>query len=339
MEVAFLYLTLYGFGHLLIETVSASIFFVYLTNSNFVISSNSFYYILYICFSFASQSVIGLIVDIFNTPRSTCLLGIASIFIALLLFSSNPLVALVLAAAGNALFHVGGGGLSLRLTPNKAFGPGLFVAPGAIGLLFGTLIGKSSIFPTIFFQLALASLFVTLLLFSPNLKSDHIPTRHPNYFTFSIIFLLVSICIRGTIGLSLPFAWKSQTHLLFLLTGFIFLGKALGGLLADKYGWTRVSILALILSAPLNFLGINYPSLGLAGAFLFNITMSVTITAVANLLPNRPAFSFGLGSLALAIGALPVYLNFPLLPVWVLTILTLISASLLLFSLTHLNKY
>ena len=82
-----------------------------------------------------------------------------------------------------------------------------------------------------------------------------------------------------------------------------FLGKGLGGVLADRFGWIRIAVGALLASSPLLSFGASNPVAGLAGLFLFNMTMPVTLVATANALPRWPGFAFGLTCLALIIGA------------------------------------
>ena len=100
------------------------------------------------------------------------------------------------------------------------------------------------------------------------------------------------------VGTLLVLPWKTDFNLLLMLTSAVVLGKAFGGILADKFGWIKIAIPALIISAPLLFLGPNYVALGILGAFLFNFTMPVTLTALANTLPGKSGFAFGLTTLA-----------------------------------------
>ena len=59
-----------------------------------------------------------------------------------LLVGFRPAVPVVLAGLGNALFHVGGGVVSLNLTPKRATAPGIFVAPGGLGTCGGNRRGQ-----------------------------------------------------------------------------------------------------------------------------------------------------------------------------------------------------
>jgi hypothetical protein len=79
----------------------------------------------------------------------------------------------------------------------------------------------------------------------------------------------------------------------------------LGGLAADRLGWTRAGVVTLLLSTPLLslFLG-NVPS-AVIGTLLFQTTMPITLMAVYRIVPREPGLAFGLTALALLIGAVP----------------------------------
>jgi FSR family fosmidomycin resistance protein-like MFS transporter len=81
----------------------------------------------------------------------------------------------------------------------------------------------------------------------------------------------------------------------------------LGGVLGDRYGWKRIAVAGLLAAAPLLSFFPAVPALTIAGAFCFNLTMPVTLTAIANMLPGRAGFAFGLTTLALIVGALPAF--------------------------------
>jgi hypothetical protein len=124
------------------------------------------------------------------------------------------------------------------------------------------------------------------------------------------LLLLITICIRSAVGLSMNFPWKSNTVLLLLLTLSIALGKGLGGFLSDYFGWIRIAAGGLAVSAFLLFFGTDFPVAGIGGIFLFNMTMPVTLVAISNLLPGRSGFSFGLTTFALVAGALPTFFKY-----------------------------
>lgn len=267
--------------------------------------------ILYNVLAFGLQAVFGLVTDYLHSPKITALSGCVLTGISAVIFSFSPVLAVILISIGNALFHVGGGSISLNLTPKKATAPGIFVAPGAIGVLVGTLIGKSGNYVAWQFVLLLFILCVIILLVKePEIdygRQSLDQKNKVNYFELILVLVLLSVAVRSLVGSVLIFPWKSEMLLLVVLTVAVVLGKSLGGILADRFGWMRIGIGSLLLSIPLLVFGANIPFLAIAGIFLFNITMPVTLVTISNILPGRSAFAFGLASLALIFGALPVF--------------------------------
>jgi FSR family fosmidomycin resistance protein-like MFS transporter len=89
----------------------------------------------------------------------------------------------------------------------------------------------------------------------------------------------------------------------------VVLGKALGGVLADRHGFAPVAVGALLASLPLLVLAPSSPAAGILGMLVFNMTMPVTLAVMANVLPERPGFAFGLTCTALVAGGLPPLLR------------------------------
>jgi FSR family fosmidomycin resistance protein-like MFS transporter len=129
--------------------------------------------------------------------------------------------------------------------------------------------------------------------------------------------------------------WKSDLALLAALTAAVVAGKMAGGLLADRFGWRRVAVTALVGSLPLLALGTSSPAAGIAGVLLFNMTMPVTLAAVAAVLPRgSEGFAFGLTCLALFCGSVPALLGLPLTATpWLPATLILPAAAALWFAL------
>jgi FSR family fosmidomycin resistance protein-like MFS transporter len=83
-------------------------------------------------------------------------------------------------------------------------------------------------------------------------------------------------------------------------------GKILGGALADRIGWRRWVVGALLLAAPLLALGARSLPLLLLGVALLQSATPVGLALSAQLLPHRPATAAGLAlGLAIAIGGFP----------------------------------
>jgi len=305
-------LLVYGIAHAVVDGICAAVIFSILKNQ--IVSTTAFIsmVILYNALAFGLQALFGLVTDYFKSPRAAAFLGCVLTGLSALTLLSSPIIAIILAGLGNALFHIGGGCISLNLTPKKAAAPGIFVAPGALGLLVGTLLGKNGqfiIWPAI---LILVILCITMFIIKKpgmNYKQEEIGGSEFNYFEFILLLVLLSIAIRSLVGSVLIFPWKTNIDLLIVLTGAVVLGKGLGGILADKFGWIKIAVGALVLSIPFLVFGANIPFFAIVGMFLFNITMPITLVVISNIFPGRPGFAFGLTTLALIIGTIPAFFS------------------------------
>ncbi len=303
-------LLVYGIAHALVDMVCAGVLFSVVNTQLFGVVIMSGLIITYNLLAFGLQIFVGFFTDFLKIPRLTALAGLILTGIAAVILVPFPIAAVIFAGVGNALFHVGGGIISLNLTPRKAAAPGIFVAPGAIGLMAGTLLGKNGDFIAWPFVLALA--LFCLMIFRVK-KPDIYPVKEspvsPNGFKVEYVLYLVLfvIAVRSLIGFAVVFPWKSDISLLVVLTLSVALGKGLGGFLADKFGWMPVGVGSLAASIPLLTLGAGIPVLGMLGMFLFNITMPITLTMVSNMLPGKPGTAFGLACMALVLGTLPSF--------------------------------
>jgi FSR family fosmidomycin resistance protein-like MFS transporter len=301
-------------------------------------------FFLYNLLAFALQPLIGLAADSRRLGRGGAAAGalLTAVAPALALVPGAIWVAVVLAGLGNAVFHVGGGIVSLRAAPGRAGPVGVFVAPGAAGLAIGIFAGKAGapVWPWVAALLVLA--VAIALLPAPRLGAGARGPEHPpvpvslaGAGLAVVALLLVVVGVRAFIGLTLVLPWKSDLTLLAVLTAGVVVGKAAGGLLADRLGWRRVAVTALVASLPLLVLGASSPAAGVAGVLLFNMTMPVTLAAVAAVLPRgNEGFAFGLTCLALFAGSVPSLMGWPVASAsWLLAALVLPASAALWFAL------
>lgn len=296
-----------GLTHLFID--AACIFVLYFSiiqnniESNFAITMIVLYNIL----AFGLQSIIGDFFDKNNKPKLCTIIGCILTAVSVL-FWQNLFFATILAGLGNAFFHVGGGIICLKQSNGKATIPGIYVAPGALGLFIGALAAKSGLIPPYIFT----TILIICVVLIQNLEYKIQPLQENNQkqingFLLIINCLLLAIVIRSFIGFSITLDWKSNLLLSLFLTLAVVGGKMIGGIIADKFGWMKITILALLISSPLIAFGINYPILFIIGTFFFNFTMPVTLTAISNIMKGREGFAFGLTTLALIVGGFPIF--------------------------------
>lgn len=330
----------YTFSHFSVDFACFFILFHGFKNSMGSLDSVAFGFLIYNVIAFGLQPIIGFICD--NHPKIPIgMIGCGIVMISLLTLSS-PWAALVLCALGNACFHIGGGIDSLMFANGKMFRSGIFVSTGAIGVAFGTMIGqweKIAIYLPIILIIASITL---LIIFSQKTEvpvpcefkiSSNLPLRAV------LIFALAAIVIRSYVGGVIPMAWKTSTSLMVLPSISACAGKALGGILGDKFGAKRVGVSTLLLSIPFLCFGKNIVLISAIGIILFNITMPITLCAVASKFPYNPGLAFGLTTLALLCGNVPAFffgvsqnLVFP-----VLIALIVLSAIFTLLSTQNIN--
>ncbi len=301
-------LTICGLAHAVVDAICAGILFGMCQRAALTWPETGVDFALYNLLAFGAQPLLGLVVDGSRKPRAVALLGGALVAAAAAVCDRWSLPAVVAAGVGNAFFHLGAGSICLQLTPGRATAPGLFVAPGALGLCLGTCLGQTGAFLAWPFILALAGLGVALVWLPLPAPARVQPPPAQAWKWTVVVLLLLLGCVgaRSLVGFSLVLPWRSAFWLGLTMALAVALGKALGGVLADRWGWGRVAVAGLALAAPLLAFGADSPGLALAGLFLFNLPMAVTLAAVASLLPSRPALAFGLTCLALELGAWPV---------------------------------
>jgi FSR family fosmidomycin resistance protein-like MFS transporter len=328
-------ISIYSLAHAVVDASCAALLAVCFTNSNIDFGYMGVLVVVYNIIAFSLQVPFGFLIDVLKKPAAGAASGLIITALSML-FLKNPYIAVVLAGLGNAMFHVCGGVTILNLKPGKASIPGIYVAPGALGLFYGNYAAGRSSFKALPFVIALV-LFSIIIRFIKQPVINYKNESKIKYDKFELIaiLLLISVAVRSFAGLEIKFPLRLNYSFQIILLLSIFSGKALGGILADKFGWMRVTVTGLIIAAPLiTFL--NYKFLpAIIGMFLFNMTMPVTLTALSNMLPGRSGFAFGLTTLALVTGAFPTFtgLKAPLQNNWVLLITIIISVITLFIGL------
>lgn len=302
--------------------------------------------LLYDIVAFTLQLPIGIALDQLDKNSYAALLSYALVGAGVVL-SLVPIAllewpAILLLAIGNALFHSAGGLSVLNISQKHAGPSGIFIATGAIGVFLGTQsaqMGRLQIAFSLLVLLFLCAL-ITLVVQKVNKKywnvhnvTFDIPRLSSNTL-LAIALLSLVVALRSYAGMVMAFPWKSEMLLLVLSILGVFAGKALGGVVADRIGFRTTAIFSLIVAATLFVPSWEIPVMGLLGIFFFNFTMSITLTSLANILPNAKGTAFGLASFSLAVGALPALAGFSIEHPAMLSGISLVSALALGVGLT-----
>lgn len=293
--------------------------------------------VLYNFSAFAMQAPLGLVCDRINKNAVMAAVGCAIVALSVFL-SKYAVFACIIAGIGNAFFHLGGGIDTLNDCSERCGKLGVFVSPGAFGIFFGTKLGRAKAIP--FYLITAVLIFIAVLILilalrkkvlkhSQNVSVSFKEINSPGVISAGICFFLV-VCLRSFAGSSMIFPWKSTGQWAMILTCAIVFGKTAGGFLADHFGAVRSSWITLGLSSVL-FLLADLPFIGVVAVFLFNMTMPVTLGALARLLPGVKGFAFGTLTLALFVGLVPIIIIPTLagLPYWCYSLMALLSATFL----------
>ncbi len=300
---------LYGILHGLVDAASMSLFFFCLWSGG--ISDAVFGFLLYGIVAFGLQLPFGYLVDRVNRPKWTLTLGIFLLAAAPSLLNV-PTVALLLACLGNALFHVTGGHVVLSLSRGKAAMPGIYVAPGTLGASLGALLGSRGFYPQAFWVVLPVLAAVPILFLNASEQEEtsaanpSVPKRRTPFFEAGILLFCGCIACRSSVDILFQKMNFTAMSALFITLA-AFFGKIGGGILADRFGWHRFTLFALLIALVIMaFAPVPLPFL-VVGLFFLNTSMPVTLAAVSNFLPHRPGLAFGITAFAMILGAFAVF--------------------------------
>ena len=252
--------------------------------------------LLYNTMAFSTQCLVGLLTD--ETGGHTRITACSCACVALGFFLPlPPMMKAAVVGMGNSFFHVAAGTVTLRRSGGNAAPLGLFVAPGSVGLMLGTL------FPRYGHGFAGVLLLcaVGFLWKGWDCRGEETPAhvRTPRWGGLLAALLLVAIAARAIGGSAVVFPWKTGATLSVVTALCVFAGKAAGGYVCDRCGVGKTALLSLPLAALLIAYGASFMLPSLLGQFLLNLTMPVTLWLIYRCLPDSPGFAFGLAASAL----------------------------------------
>ena len=311
---------------------------------------------LYNCIAFGLQMVFGSIADRHpKVEKSIGAVGLAfmPIPLAIIWISQGAIaswIALVLCALLNAAFHVGGGMDVLKRSDGRIAPSGIFVSSGALGVILGTLYGKTGYGALLPMSIVVMA---TILLFLSTRKpadDDAVPSKPFAMLTkhgIGVIAtcLFIAVFIRSYAGIIWPIGFEKTGLLILLPAVSSCLGKALGGIVADKAGAMETAIVSLALSVALLFLAGGSWILTGISILLFNMAMPITLCGLASAMPKHLGFAFGLSTFALLLGYMAytqiAFNDNPFInSKYIITILEIVAIILIALSLrSKTNRY
>ena len=299
---------LYFYIHFVVEI--ACFFYLSRVTSNSIIVW--FIPFIYDGVAFVPQSLIGYISDKFPKINMS-FIGVALMVLSYILFVINSpvILSLVILCLGNAFLHVAGAENTLKTAHGRLSPSAIFVAGGSFGVITGRLLARTTISPLVLIIPLLSIIPVSILADTYIDKKSN--TKEFNYVKESIspyIIILIAFLVviaRGYIGYGIPTSWNKtviQNVIFFFTMG---LGKALGGILSDKFGIKKVAILSTLLAIPFLCFGDNIMIISIIGVMFFSMTMSITLGILVSTLKNSPGLAFGITTIGLFLGTVPIF--------------------------------
>jgi len=316
-------------------------------------------------FAFAVQLPVGAFCDVMRRPRELAATGCGLVSLAFLVahFTQAPVLTGIVAGLGNSCFHVGGGVDTLNQCGGRAERPGIFVATGAFGVyLAGKLAGLSGIsLPGTIAGIVLMMIcaYAILSLERSEEAESTCEANEESGETLDVsgkaapisssaavicsVLLFVTVLLRSYCGHLMAWSWKAVPLLGLIFTCGVVLGKMAGGIIGDRIGWEKSSIISLGLAGVLFSFAPSSAAAGIVGVFLFNMSMPITLTALARIMGrNLYGTAFGLTTIALFMGTVPSTTGTPAFlvspPGWLLTALTCLSLAAILGGITPVRK-
>ncbi len=267
------------------------------------------YILFYNALAFGLQPVVGLILDTYNVPRRAAAIGLFLSALSLTLTWFSLTGGILLAGLGSAIFHAGGGSVALTSTPNRAAGPGVFTAFGVIGLAIGSQLGfYYSVTTIVAFVLTLITLAALLWFFpiAQIVSSRPDPVSSGMKIELFAFALVLAVALRSIVWTGIQSSAAGYSQMAFFIALAAGLGKLFGGFAADRFGWLRYAISAVLSSALLLAFRADTLWLLLAGVFFLQSVTPLSLAALGRWMPASPALAASLVlGVAVLLGGLP----------------------------------
>lgn len=272
--------------------------------------------LVYDILAFVPQFALGAISDRFEKiPFGV--IGMSIVALGLVLFSCSSLSAVaaaIIIALGNACVHVNGAEVTLRHGQGKIAPAAIFVAGGSFGVVAGKLLVNIA---PLWALLALAASTIPIMIYAEKYRKvtakQKLPCKAFDFANKNLpLWLLISattfvVMIRSYVGYGIPTSWNKTIPQTIALFAFMGIGKGLGGILVDKIGIRKTSIISMLGALPFLLLGDNIMSISLIGVMFFSMTMAITLATLVSVHPKNPGMAFGYTTIGLALGSLPIF--------------------------------
>ena len=278
------------------------------------------YFVVYNVLAFLTQPLTGMLADRIKQRHWLLLASIIMLILAVIEtvcvieFCSAAsvfmlLVLSVLLGIGNSLFHVWGGKETAVSTGNDIRALGMFVSTGAFGLAVGSVFLSHALMFCLLIGICIMALAYLRIDTAKPIDTTEVDIESKEYSKLLVwaVLILIMLIVAGRSFLGESFTGViDKTPMVVLLIGALtMIGKMAGGWLVKWMGMVTsiILIVAGVIIICLVTKG-NHICIALAGLFLVNCTMPITLYWANVMLKGREGLAFGL----LAASLIPGYL-------------------------------
>ncbi len=264
--------------------------------------------VIYNILAFGGQFPLGIYLDHLKYYRSAAILALVGMIMACICMGFQIWVGTVLAGVSSAIFHVAGGGITLRSFPQKASYMGIFSAFGVFGLALGGWAGATQVLwiqQVLVVGLGMVA-FLVLVIRMPEALPFEVDTPKTTFLDthdYLMILLMVAIAARSAIWNYIQLLYNHQYEWLLYIALAAMVGKLLGGWLSDHVGMRLYALVSLAMAIVVLSWGHRKLIWLMIGTGLLQSITPVSVIALQRAFPQWPATMSGAAfGLAIALG-------------------------------------
>jgi MFS transporter, FSR family, fosmidomycin resistance protein len=268
------------------------------------------YIVIYSIIGFGGQLPIGFWLDAKKQIKPFAHASFLLLPLSIVAFFINAEAGIICSGIASAFVHVTGGAVCLQVHNDKVTPLGLFTAPGVFGLTLGGIFGQYN--TTLLIAIGLLVIITAFLILKSTLPSYQIQKNKQSQLDthdYIMLGLLLVMCFRSFIFDVINHVAQQYSDGILIIGISAFVGKIIGGVVADKIGWKKYVYITLPLALLFFQFGKeNIYALGFGIACLQS-SVPITLLLISRSLPIYPATATALSlGASVAIAGLPLFL-------------------------------
>ncbi len=266
--------------------------------------------IVYAIIGFGGQLPVGMWLDTSKSFKTFSKAALLLLLLSPAAWYINPYAGIIVAGFSSAFVHVTGGAVCLESSHNKVGALGLFTAPGVLGLALGSASASVSQYCLLVPVAAVLLISWFLLQQKCNVTFVNPQPSKPLLDGHDLIMLgiLLTVTLRSLVYDIIQQVGQQWQQGLLVIGISAFLGKMLGGFVADKVGWKTWVYITLPLAFVLLQFGRDHIYMLGFGIACLQSSVPISLVLMRQSMPLYPGVSSALVlGVGIALAGLPMY--------------------------------